>query len=91
MPVLLELYECERRHLVAVTTAALSAGIEERRVQMAEQQGALVAGVISRALSGILSRLIELGLAEELRAQLPVMVGEVVPRELRALASGDGR
>jgi hypothetical protein len=48
--VLLDLYERERKHLVAVTTAALSAGIEERRVQLAEDQGRLVADVLRGAL-----------------------------------------
>lgn len=48
--VLLELYKEERKHLVAVTTAALSAGIEERRVQLAEDQGRLVADVIRGTL-----------------------------------------
>ncbi len=37
--VLLDLYERERRHLVAVTTAALSAGIQERRVQIRRAAG----------------------------------------------------
>jgi hypothetical protein len=49
--VLLELYERERKHLVAVTTAALSAGIEERRVRIAEEQGRLVAQVIRAVLT----------------------------------------
>lgn len=35
---LLDLYQRERKRLVAVTTAALSVGIEERRVQLAEYQ-----------------------------------------------------
>lgn len=51
--VLLELYEKERRHLVAVTTAALSAGIEERRVRLQEEQGVLVAEAIRAMLSDL--------------------------------------
>lgn len=72
---LLRLYQEERRHLVNVCAAALRAGIEERRVKLAEQQGALVAQVIR----GILE---DLKLTSEQRAQVP----EVVPRHLRALA-----
>lgn len=41
--VLVALYNDERKHLVAVTTAALKAGIEARRVQLAEQEASLIA------------------------------------------------
>lgn len=69
------LYERERKHLVAVCTAALKAGVEERRVRLAESQGELVAGAIRAILN-------ELGLTPEQEA----LVVEVVPRQLRALA-----
>jgi hypothetical protein len=71
----LELYYRERRHLVDVTKAAIAAGIEERKVRIAEQQGALVAGVIRAILADL-----ELSKAQQER------VPEVVPRHLRALA-----
>lgn len=71
----LELYMDERRHLVAVARAAIAAGIEERKVRLAEQQGALVASVIR----GILSDL-------KLTPGQRELVGEIVPRRLRALA-----
>jgi hypothetical protein len=71
----LELYYRERKHLVDVTKAAIGAGIEERRVRLAEQQGALVASVIR----GILADL-------ELSPGQRERVAEVVPRRLRALA-----
>jgi hypothetical protein len=74
--VLLDLYERERKHLVAVTTAALSAGIEERRVRIAEEQGALVAAALRGALT-------DLGPNP---ADPEVM--RVVSTRLRALASG---
>jgi len=48
--VLWELYTQERKHLVAVTTAALSAGIEERRIELAEKQGQLVADAMRAVL-----------------------------------------
>lgn len=70
-----ELYHRERKHLVDVSKAAIAAGIEERRVRLAEQQGALLAGVIKNILG-------ELDLNPEQQAR----VGEVVPRHLRAVA-----
>jgi hypothetical protein len=74
--VLLQLYQEERKHLVRVSAEAIRCGIEERRVKLAESQGALVAGVI-RAILG------DLGLTAEQQA----MVSEVVPRRLRELAA----
>lgn len=71
----LDLYMRERKHLVDVSKAAISAGIEERRVRLAEQQGALVASVIR----GILA---DLKLSPDQRE----LVAEIVPRRLRALA-----
>jgi hypothetical protein len=75
--VLLKLYHVERAHLVKVCSEALRAGIEERRVKLAEHQGALVADVI-RAILGDL----------KLNAKQQARVREVVPRHLRALATG---
>jgi hypothetical protein len=71
----LELYYRERKHLVDVTKAAISAGIEERRVKLAEAQGALLNGVIRRILA-------RLSLSDAQSALLPV----VVPEELRRAA-----
>jgi hypothetical protein len=48
-----ELWQKERKHLVDVSKAALGAGIEERRVKLAEQQGALLAGVVKRILGDL--------------------------------------
>lgn len=61
--------------LVRVCKDAITAGIEERRVRIAEQQGALVADVIRK----ILDRL-------ELSPEQATRAGEVVPVELRRLA-----
>lgn len=71
----LKLYQQERTHLVKVCEAAIRAGIEERRVQLAESQGALVAGAIRKILG-------DLQLTPEQQAR----VSQVVPRHLRALA-----
>ncbi len=48
-----ELYQTERRHLVAVCKAAIAAGIAERQVKLAEQQGALIAQVIRGVLEDL--------------------------------------
>jgi len=71
------LYTQERAHLVTVCTAALKAGVEERRVQLAEKQGELVAQVIRGVLD-------DLGLTPEQEER----VGLVVPARLRLLAGG---
>jgi hypothetical protein len=71
----LDLYRAERKHLVDVTKAALAAGIAERQVRLAEQQGALIGGVIQRILD-------DLALTAEQRARVP----EVVPRHLRSVS-----
>jgi hypothetical protein len=72
----LRLYQTERDHLVKVCSAAIKAGIEERRIKLAEQQGELVAHAIRAILA-------DLNLNAEQQARVP----EVVPRHLRALAS----
>lgn len=71
------LYERERKHLVTVAAAALKAGVEERRVRLAESQGELVATVIRRILDA-------LNLTPEQQALVP----EVVPAQLRLIAGG---
>ncbi len=72
----LTLYQAERKHLLDVCKAAISAGIEERRVRLAEQQGQLLVGVI-RAILGDLN----------LSAEQSARAVEIVPRHLRAVAS----
>lgn len=69
------LYSSQDR-LTQYATAALRAGVEERRVRLAEQQGDLVALAIRRILGA-------LGLTPEQEALVTV----VVPRELRAISS----
>jgi hypothetical protein len=71
----LTLYQQERKHLVHVAAAALAAGVEERRVRLAEQHGEVLAGVIRAVLA-------DLRLSEAQQA----LVAEVVPRHLRAVA-----
>ena len=72
-----DLYEKERKHLVAVCTAALRAGVEERRVRLAEAQGAQVAAVIRAILDDL-----------SLTLEQQQKVATVVPARLRLLAGG---
>lgn len=46
----LELYSHERGHLVKVAKVCIDTGIDERRVQLAEQQGAAIVAVIKATL-----------------------------------------
>ncbi|MDJ0321845.1 HGGxSTG domain-containing protein [Pseudarthrobacter sp. PS3-L1] len=73
-----ELYLKERDHLAKVCALALRAGIEERKIKLAEDQGALVADVIKRILAA-------LGLTPEQQALVPT----IVPQQLRLLAGGN--
>lgn len=75
----LQLYMAERKHLLDVTKAAISVGIEERRVKLAEAQGALLNEVLRRIFA-------RLNLSPEQSALLPL----VVPEELRRAASMAG-
>jgi len=75
-PVLLDLYQRERKHLVDVCRAALAAGVEERRVRLAESQGQLLAQVIKSILGDL-----------DLTPEQSAKVSEIVPRHLRAIAS----
>ncbi len=45
--VYLELYQAERRHLITAAKAAISAGVAERTVRLAEDQGRLIAQVVN--------------------------------------------
>ena len=65
--------------LAAYAAAALKAGVEERRVRLAEKQGALVADVIR----GILTDL-------HLTPEQELLVGTVVPQRLRQLTAIEG-
>lgn len=70
-----QLQQQERAHLVRVCKEAINAGIEERKVRLAEQQGSMLAGVIKAILG-------DLDLSPEQSAK----VATVVPRHLRSVA-----
>lgn len=71
-----QMYMKEREHLARVSSLALKAGIEERKIKLAESQGELVAAVLQRILHA-------LNLSPAQWAEVPT----IVPRELRALAA----
>jgi hypothetical protein len=68
------LWQAERKHLVDVSRACISAGIEERRVRLAEQAGQQLASVVR----AVLDRL-------ELTAEQQSLAVRVVPEEFRRL------
>ena len=70
-----ELYTRERTHLIKVCDAAIRAGVEERRVRLAEQQGDLLALAIRQILEAF-------GLADDPR------VATIVPGVLREIGAG---
>lgn len=72
-----QLYLKEREHLVSVCAAAIRAGVEERRVKLAEQQGDLIADVVQAILTDLM-----------LSPSQQQLVATVVPRHLVALAGG---
>ena len=63
----LDIYQRERSHLAKVASMALAAGVAERQVKIAEEQGALVAMAIKAILG-------DLGLNEEQAAAAPGIV-----------------
>lgn len=71
----LDLYQKERQHLLKVCATAIQCGIEERKVRLAESQGAVIASLIQAILG-------DLNLSPEQAALVPT----VVPRHLRAVA-----
>ncbi|GGM27008.1 hypothetical protein GCM10011608_09780 [Micromonospora sonchi] len=71
-----QLWRAERAHLVKVCEKAIGAGLEERRVRLAEQQGAMLAGVIKAILGDL-----------DLSPEQQTKAATVVPFRLRAVAT----
>lgn len=77
--VFVQLYMAERKHLAQVAEAALKCGIEDRRVRLAESQGAVIVNLLRRVLDAE-----ELGLtADQKRLGRQLAAGQ-----LRALSGG---
>ncbi|GAA0187974.1 hypothetical protein [Glutamicibacter creatinolyticus] len=70
-----QLYLKEREHFAKLTTMALKAGIEARKIQLAERTGEMVAGAIQRILDGL-----------QLTPDQSKIVPTLVPTVLRELA-----
>jgi hypothetical protein len=75
----LQLYREERKHLVDVSAATVKAGVDKAIVKLTEQQGALIAGAISRILDGL-----------ELTPSQRALVPSVVPGVLLEIAGEAG-
>ena len=72
---LLTVYQAERKHLTDVCRVTIAAGIEERRVHLAEHLGGIIADVMAAVLD-------DLNLSDFQREAARV----AVPRQLRLLA-----
>lgn len=70
-----QLYQAERQHLVRVCKAAIDAGIDERRVQIAEQQAATLVAVLRSTL-------------DDLGVEVTGEVEATVARHLRVIDGG---
>lgn len=73
----LELLDKWHKNLVSAAFTAIKAGIEERRVQLAEREGELFAGAIRQILDSL-----------HLTPEQESLVPEVVPRILRSISGG---
>lgn len=83
----LEIYQAERAHYARVAKAAIDAGIEERRVKMAEAQGEQLGQVIRNVLADVFNLLVTAGLAADLLRQVHrEQVPSIVRRRLLEMA-----
>lgn len=70
--------------LASYSAAALKAGVDERRVALAENQGMIVVTALGRILDGMFNFATAAGLSPASRSRWDEVVSELVPRELRA-------
>lgn len=68
--ILVQLYNDERKHLTAVASAALKAGVEQRRVELAEAQAQQLAIVVSAIVTDLGHDLTDPGTREIVRLRL---------------------
>lgn len=78
-----ELYNTGLREMAKVAKACLDAGIDERRIALAEEHGRTLDGVLRRVLTAVFSGLAALGLRADVleefqREQLPAIVRAAV-------------
>mgnify|MGYP001026058986 CR=1 FL=1 len=84
----LDLYQRERTHLVRVSKAALDAGINERLVKLAEQQGTMLAEIIRRSAEALLAEttaLLDDEPAAQVRRAWPGWIARIVPAQIAAV------
>lgn len=72
-----ELYARERDHLVKVCAAAIRAGVETRKVELAEKQGDLLAAALRRILGGIFDAMLAAGMEATLRDAWDGSISEI--------------
>lgn len=90
----LRLFNEERDRLANLAVAALKAGVAERQIQLAEQQGQVVGNVIRQILDALLTVVVALvgrmapaeGWRDAFVTEWGRAVAEVVPRHLRLLS-----
>lgn len=75
-----EMYERERTHLVKVAATCISAGIAERQVRLAEDQGRQLANVLRDVLADVFGLLGEAGVSVEVLVRIQ---REAVPGVVR--------
>lgn len=71
----IQLYQSERAHLARVASDCLKANIDERRVKLAEDQGRLVADVITRIVTSLGHDTADPGVREVVRRELTLVSG----------------
>lgn len=76
----LGMYERERAHLVKVAATCISAGIAERQVRLAEEQGKQLAGVLRGVLGDVFRLLGEAGVSVDVLVRVQT---EQVPGVIR--------
>jgi hypothetical protein len=81
------LHERASLNLVRCAAEAIRAGIDERRVRLAEQQGAQVADTLKGIADAVLRALVAAGLGEELAAVFTSTLEVEAPRHLRLLTA----
>lgn len=84
-----EMYERERAHLVKVAATCISAGIAERQVRLAEDQGRQLADVLRNVIGDVFRLLGEAGIEVDVlvrvqREQVPVVVRHRLSEVLEA-------
>ncbi len=81
------LHERASLNLVRCAAEAIRAGIDERRVRLAEQQGVQVADTLKGIADAVLRALIAAGLGDELAAVFTSTLEVEAPRHLRLLTA----